>query len=198
MEISLQTPIPPVNMLSGYMSQQETTFTVHCYDNSFKYVAALDATGKPLFHVEGATFGTSWSWQRKVWDSSSHRRLLFDFRHKSFDIQNSWIVESPDGQKLCSFVHKANITSKYSAVHVTVRTEAGEDVLVLMRADGYGALKTIVSVDDVPFATIFKVNNGDVRSQRSRGSDWEVRAASGVDLSLVSVFIATTSPVSRI
>ncbi|RYP78056.1 hypothetical protein DL771_000749 [Monosporascus sp. 5C6A] len=185
MEIPLQTPNPPVNMLTSYISEQEMTFIVHCHDRTFKHVTAADSNGQPLFHVKGTTPGTSWSWRRKVYDSSNDH-LLFDFRHHSLDIKNGWVIESPTGRKLCSLVHKAQITSKHSAIDATVHTESGEQVLVLMRPNDHGALTVTISVGGTAIATIRKAEDNDlvILGKRNR-SVWEVRVASGVDLSLV-------------
>ena len=188
METPLQTPNPPVTMLGNHTSQEPTTFTVHCHDSSFKKVSVLDSAGKPLFRVEGATFGTSWSWRRKVWDSTSDQHI-FDFRHKSLDAKNGWVVESPDGRLLCSLVHKSQLTSQHSTVDATVRTTAGEDVLVMMRHHDHGALTAYIKVGDTIVATIRKT--GDNTTAPSRGdrdrSTWECQVAAGVDLSMVSI-----------
>ncbi|RYP42978.1 hypothetical protein DL770_011899 [Monosporascus sp. CRB-9-2] len=185
MEIPLQTPNPQVNMLASYISEQEMTFIVYCHDSTFKHVTAEDSKGQPLFRVEGTTFGTSWSWRRKVYDSSNDH-LLFDFRHHSLDIKNGWVVESPTGRKLCSLVHEAQITTKHSAIDATVHTESGEQVLILMRPNDQGALTVTIGVDGAVIATIRKAEDNDMpfRGRRNR-SVWEVRVASGVDLSLV-------------
>ncbi|KAI4868912.1 hypothetical protein F4820DRAFT_444557 [Hypoxylon rubiginosum] len=168
METSLQTPNPPVNMLSGYVSQHQTTFTVCCHDSTFKNVTASDSAGNPLFRVEGSAFGTSWSWRRK----------------------NGWVVESPDGGQLCSLQHKAQVTRDHSAVDVTVRTEAGEDVLAVMRPNGHAAITVTVSVGDTIIATVHKVedNSPGMRGDRER-SVWEARVAAGVDLSFIMVMV---------
>ncbi|KAI1439397.1 hypothetical protein F5Y02DRAFT_91690 [Annulohypoxylon stygium] len=193
MDFTLQTPVPPVNMLSGHVSESEMTFTVHCHDDYFRNVTASDSVGKPLFRVEGAKFGTSWSWRRRVWESSSDRHL-FDFRHNSFDIKNGWVVESPDSRKLCSLVHKSQVTRHHSCINATVCTEAGEQVLVAMRHKDHEALVTTITVGDTTIATIHKIN--DISSikynpaiglaKRSESERvWEVRVASGVDLSFI-------------
>ncbi|RYP50187.1 hypothetical protein DL768_004243 [Monosporascus sp. mg162] len=185
MEIPLQSPNPQVNMLTSYISKQEMTFIVYCHDSTFKHVTAADSKGQPLFHVEGTTFGTSWSWLRKVYDSSNDH-LLFDFRHHSLDIKNGWVIESPTGRKLCSLVHKAQITTKHSAIDATVDTESGEQVMVFMRPNDHGSLTVTISVGGMAIATIRKTEDNDLafRGKRNR-SVWEVRVASGVDLSLV-------------
>ncbi|KAI0160016.1 hypothetical protein GGR52DRAFT_174944 [Hypoxylon sp. FL1284] len=189
METSLQTPNPAVNMLSGYVSQQPTTMTVVCHDSIFKNVTATDGAGKPLFRVEGSNFGASWSWRRKVWDSVGDRRL-FDFRHESLDLKNRWVVESPDGRKLCSLEHKKQLTRDHSAVDATVRTDAGEQVLVVMRPNGHAAVTTTVSVGNTVIATIQKVedNSPGMRGDRER-SIWEARVPAGVDLGLIMAMV---------
>ncbi|RYP08987.1 hypothetical protein DL764_001555 [Monosporascus ibericus] len=176
-------------MLTSYISEQEITFVVYCHDSTFKHVTVTDSKGQPMFHVNGTTTGTSWSWRRKVYDSSSDH-VLFDFRHHNIDIKNGWVVESPTGRKLCSLVHKAQITTKHSAIDATVHTESGEQVLVLMRPNDLGALIVTISVGGTAIATIRKVEANDrvIRGKRNR-SVWEVRVASGVDLSLVMVMV---------
>ncbi|KAI3335554.1 hypothetical protein F4824DRAFT_510754 [Ustulina deusta] len=155
MDIKLQSPSPPVNMLGDYLSQQETTLTLHCHDSTFQKVTALDTEQKPVFRVEGSTWGTSWSWRRKVFDAADNRHL-FDFRHESFDFKNRWIVEDATGRKLCSLVHKNQLTSNHLAIDATVRTVAGEDILVCMRPQDGAALTTTVSVSGIIIATIRK------------------------------------------
>ncbi|KAI0907730.1 hypothetical protein F4823DRAFT_601847 [Ustulina deusta] len=133
-------------MLGDYLSQQETTLTLHCHDSTFQKVTALDTEQKPVFRVEGSTWGTSWSWRRKVFDATDNRHF-FDFRHESFDFKNRWIVEDATGRKLCSLVHKNQLTSNHSAIDATVRTVAGEDILVCMRPQDGAALTTICLVE---------------------------------------------------
>ncbi|KAF3059435.1 hypothetical protein GL218_04641 [Daldinia childiae] len=188
METLLQTPNPPVNILNSYVSQQQTTLNVYCHDRIFKKVTVTDSTGQPVFQVEGTSFGTSWSWRRKVLDSSNTH--IFDFRHKSIDIKNGWIIENPNGDKLCSLVHKSQITNSHSAIDATVRTQAGEDVLVIMRPNDHAALTTTISVDSTSIATIRKVEDNDIAPLGTRDrSVWEVRVASGVDLSLIMILM---------
>ncbi|KAI0850326.1 tubby C-terminal-like domain-containing protein [Daldinia vernicosa] len=188
METPLQTPSPPVNILNGYVSPQQVTLNVYCHDRIFKKVTVTDSTSQPVFRVEGTSFGTSWSWRRKVFDSSNTH--LFDFRHKSVDIKNGWIIENPNGDKLCSLVHKSQITRSHSAIDATVRTQVGEEVLVIMRPNDHAALATTISVDGAAIATIRKVEDNDVASLGTRDrSVWEVRVASGVDLSLIMILM---------
>lgn len=106
----------------------------------------------------------------------------------SLDLKNGWVVESPDGGQLCSLQHKAQVTRDHSAVDVTVRTEAGEDVLAVMRPNGHAAITVTVSVGDTIIATVHKVedNSPGMRGDRER-SVWEARVAAGVDLSFVSL-----------
>lgn len=102
MDVSLESPNPLVNILGGlYVTQEETIPTLQCHNRIFKKATALDAQGKPVFRVEGAAWGTSWSWRRKVFDASDNLHL-FDFRHESLDIKNRWIVEDATGRMTCA------------------------------------------------------------------------------------------------
>ncbi|RYO87542.1 hypothetical protein DL764_008854 [Monosporascus ibericus] len=184
MEIPLQTPKPQVNILTDYISEEETTFSVYCHDSTFKHVTAMDSNGQPLFHVMGTTLGTSWSWRRKVYDSSNDQRI-FDFRHNSFDIKFGWVAENPTGRKLCSLKNKSQINTKQFAIDATVYTESGEDVLVLMRSTDHSALTVTISVGDTAIATIRKAEDNTAFQGKRDRSVWAVRVASGVDLSLV-------------
>ncbi|ETS78832.1 hypothetical protein PFICI_08685 [Pestalotiopsis fici W106-1] len=188
MNISLQTPTPAVSMTDRYVSTSETTFTVHCHDSTFRKVTVFDSSEQVLFRVEGSAIGTSWSWRRKVLDSSG--RALFDFRHHKFDNKNGWVVESPDGQKLCSLEHAAFLKKGHAAITAIVRTTAGEDVRVEMMPMDHSALTTTVGVDGCPFAAITKIEDNDVtlRGGKDR-SVWSVQAASGVDLSLLLAMV---------
>ncbi|KAI0010571.1 hypothetical protein F4779DRAFT_304193 [Xylariaceae sp. FL0662B] len=189
MDIPLQAPNPPLTMLPGHTSQHETTLNVRCHDHAFKKVTVSDDAGKALFHVEGTTFGTSWSWRRKVLDSTNDRHL-FDFRHESIDIKNGWVVDGPDSRRLCSLVHKSQITKEHSAIDATVRTEAGEQVLVAMRPIDREALTTTLSVGDTTFGSIQKVEANYIVFQGNRDKTvWKVRVAPGVDLSLIMAMV---------
>lgn len=198
--MQLSTPSPRIIMLGGHESKKEMTFTIHCHDPTFKEVIASsgdsDAEGETLFYVEGSTFGTSWSWRRHVFSGekgSSNDNHIFDFRHNSLDIKNGWVIEAPaiKGEAkpriLCYLVHKKEFTSEHSAINATVRTEVGEDVMVVMRSKDTAAITSTISVDGVCFATIHKEEENDVvfRGTRDR-SVWKARVAAGVDLSLVS------------
>ncbi|KAI1743975.1 hypothetical protein F4680DRAFT_326040 [Xylaria scruposa] len=185
MDIKLQSPSPPVNMLSDHLSQQETTLTLHCHDSTFKKATAVDAEGNPVFRVEGTTWGTSWSWRRKVFDATNNRHL-FDFRHESFDFKNRWVVEDTTGRKLCSLIHKNQLTTNHSAIDATVRTVAGEDILVFMRPQDGAALTTTVSVDGTIIATIRKaIDNTKTFRGDQDNSVWELRVAAATDLTMI-------------
>ncbi|RYP60841.1 hypothetical protein DL770_009919 [Monosporascus sp. CRB-9-2] len=174
MEIPLQTPKPQVNILTDYISEEEMSFIVYCHDSTFKHVTAADSNGQPLFHVMGTTFGTSWSWRRKVYDSSNDQHI-FDFRHHSLDIKNGWVAESPTGRKLCSLENKSQIATKHFAIDATVYAESGEDVLVLMRPTDPSALTVTISVGGTAIATIRKAeDNTTFRGKRDR-SVWAVQ-----------------------
>ncbi|RWA12045.1 hypothetical protein EKO27_g3073 [Xylaria grammica] len=185
MDVKLQSPVPPVNMLGDHVSQQETTLRLHCHDSSFKNATVVDAEGKPVFRVEGATFGTSWSWRRKVFDATTNQHL-FDFRHESLDIKNRWVVEDTTGRKLCSIVHKNQLTTNHSAVDATVRTRVGEDVLVTMRPQDEAALMTTISVDGTAIATIHMDSGKATTFGRDQdNSVWELRVAAATDLTMI-------------
>ncbi|KAI0435720.1 hypothetical protein F4803DRAFT_557712 [Xylaria telfairii] len=188
MVIELQSPSPPVTMLGNHVSKGETTLTLHCHDSTFKKATALDAEGNPIFRVEGTKWGTSWSWRRKVFDAIDNRHL-FDFRHESLDFKNRWVVEDTTGRKLGSLVHKSQLTTNHSAIDATVRTIAGEDVLVIMRPQDGEALTVTVSVgDSTIIATISKV--ADNRRILFRGDQdstvWLLRVAAATDLAMIT------------
>lgn len=187
MDHQVQTPNPPVTMLSGYVTQQDTELTVYCHDAIFKRATAVDGAGKDLFRVEGTSWGKSWSWRRRVWDQAGDRPL-FDLRHESISIKNGWVVETPDDrQRLCSLVHRSFLTREHSAINATVRTETGEQVLVVMRQRDLAATSTTVSVGDDTVATIEKSEDNDTMFLKDRDrSIWKAQVGPGVDLSLVS------------
>ncbi|KAI1377694.1 hypothetical protein F4677DRAFT_45302 [Hypoxylon crocopeplum] len=185
MDTPLFPPNPPLIMLGGHMSQHETELIIRCHDRIFRKVSASDHSGQALFRVEGARFGTSWSWRRKVFDSVTDKHL-FDVRHENFDIKNKWVVETPDALQLCSLVHKAQLTSNHSSINVTVRTEAGEQVLVVMRQVDRSALTVIISIGDTTIATIQKTEDNDITFLGNKDrSVWKARVAAGVDLKLI-------------
>ncbi|KAI1172194.1 hypothetical protein F4777DRAFT_562907 [Nemania sp. FL0916] len=185
MDIKLQSPNPAVNMLGDYVSQKETTLMLHCHDSTFKKATAVDREKHHVFRVEGTTWGTSWSWRRKVFDAAKNQHL-FDFRHESLDLKNRWLVEDTTGRKLCSLVHKNQLTANHSAIDATVRTVAGEDVIVAMRPLDGAALTTTISVGDVVIAIIRKVidNTKTFRGDQDN-SVWELRVAPLTDLAMI-------------
>lgn len=173
-------------MMRGYVTSQETSFTIHCHDKFFRKVTAMGDDGEVLFRIERAAFGKSWSLRRRVTDSAG--RHVYDFRHNSLDITNGWVVEDPDHQKICFLGHTSFLTKGHAAVTAKVRTTAGEDVLVTMLPCDIRALMTKIEVQGSTIATIVKIadnpylfSNGD----RDR-STWRLRVAAGVDLTLVS------------
>ncbi|KAJ4422376.1 hypothetical protein N0V82_002931 [Gnomoniopsis sp. IMI 355080] len=199
----LQSATPTVVMLNGYQSpQEETTLTLYCHDHAMKKATAIGDKEKKLFHVEGATFGTSWSWRRKVFDSTSQAHL-FDFRHASVSLKNSWVVETgQDGYKgsdgnnsiarqICSIVHNSQITAEHSSVNATVRTQAGEDVLIVMRQKDTAATSAYVQVGDATVAIIYKmVDNFQLPLPKDRDrSVWKARIAPGTDLSMIMMMM---------
>jgi len=221
---TLQTPKPPVCMLTGHTTQQETSLTVHCYDKTFKQVtASLDtgaASDEPLFDVQGAVWGTSWSLRRKVHSRSSPGNAgsesthshLFDFRHHSLDLKNGWVVEAAgDGRVLATLVHSNFATKHHSNINATVYTTAGEDILVTMHQLGDDAKVVQLRVGGKPFATIEKAEanktqvtlvGGFVMQQQAGGNKprtvWKVKTAAGVDLSLVMVMVLSRAEMAHV
>ncbi|KAI0390907.1 hypothetical protein F5Y17DRAFT_37068 [Xylariaceae sp. FL0594] len=185
MDVQLESPNPPVNVLEGYVTQQETRLIVTCHDRVFEKVTVTDGDKKPLFRIEGTKWGTSWSWRRKAFDANGNNHL-FDFRHESVSLKNNWVIEDPSGRKLASLVHKSQVTSEHSAINATVRTITGEDVLVQMRQHDRAALMTTISTGDTPIASIQKViDNTKARKSGVVQTVWDVRVAAGVDLSMI-------------
>ncbi|KAI0805518.1 hypothetical protein GGR55DRAFT_280457 [Xylaria sp. FL0064] len=187
MDIILQSPSPPVNMLGSHVSQEETTLTLHCHDSTFKKATVVDAAGNPVFRIGGTTWGTSWSWRRKVFNAIDNRHI-FDFRHESLDFKNRWVVEDTTGRKLCSLVHKSQVTTNHSAIDATVRTVVGEDILVTMRPRDGAALTTTVSVGDgTIIAMISKVVDNTRKLFRGDqdNSVWVLRVAAATDLAMI-------------
>ncbi|KAI0506243.1 hypothetical protein F5B22DRAFT_473586 [Xylaria bambusicola] len=185
MDISLQSPTPPVEILSGYVSEDEKTLALHCHDDTFKAATVFNAEGNPVFRVEGTSFGKSWSWRRKVFDAA-YDRHLFDFRHENFDFKNRWVLEDNTGRKFGSFVHKSQLTTNHSAIDATVRTTAGEDVLVTMRPRDAAALTVAVTVNDTTIAAIGKVaDNRNTLSHKGDSTVWSIRVAAATDLTLI-------------
>ncbi|CAN8097845.1 unnamed protein product [Discula destructiva] len=182
----LQTAKPPVMMLNGYQTIHETTLTLYCHDNTMTKVTAIGDKDKKLFHVDGAKFGASWSWRRKVFDSTTQKHI-FDFRHESISLKNPWVIENHEGQKICSIVHNAQITQEHSSVNATVRTQAGEDVAVAMRQKDHAATTAHIQVGDATIAIIYKIEDNDLHplpKDRDR-SVWKARISPEADLSLI-------------
>lgn len=207
----LTTPKPPVIMLDGHTRTTETSFTVECHDRAFNLVtAALDTPpNEPLFRAE-SKLGTSWSWRRKVFSAgpggdaaAAAQEHLFDFRHHSVDPKNRWLVEAADDKRqLAELVHAKQVTSVgHSDINATVRTTAGEDVVVSMRRSGSASVAfedMSLSVGDTTFAHIQKIAYtppvglvGKVigESVKSPSSVWKATVAEGVDMSLVMVMV---------
>lgn len=200
MDIQLQSPSPAITILDTSITQEEATLMLHCHDRTFKRATITDSSTlppKPIFLIEGATAGTSWSWRRKVFSTDNNddeeKRPLFDFRHENFDLKNRWVIEEAGtGRKIGSIVHRDQLTTAHSAVDATVRTRAGEDVIVRMRPRDGGALVVAVEVGDAVIATIRKVaDNTTVKSSFAREEQdktvWELRVAAAVDLSLIAM-----------
>lgn len=132
-QIPLQPASPPLTMLRGgtYVAEKETLLTVLCHDRLQSKIN-IYMEDKSVFHVEGARWGTSWSWRRKVFDDTTGAHL-FDFRHESVSLRNGWIIQNDEKEKLCSLVHKRFFTKTHSGIVGTLRTQAGEDVTVHMQ-----------------------------------------------------------------
>lgn len=202
----LTKPEPPVIMLEGHTSTGETSFTVECHDRVFNLVTtALDTPlNEPLFRAE-SKLGTSWSWRRKVYDqpAGAPQKHIFDFRHHSIDPKNRWLVEAADdSRQLAELVHRKQVTSVgHSDIDATVRTTAGEEVVVSMRRSGSASAAfedMSLSVGDTTFAHIQKIAYtppvglvGKVvgESIKSPSSVWKATVAEGVDMSLVMAMV---------
>lgn len=184
MDVPLASPSPPVNMLRGHVTADATTLTVHCHDRIFKQVTFVDNDGRALFRCEGQSYGSSWSWRRKVYDGTG--QYLFDLRHNNIDIKNGWVVETPMKQKVCSLDFTSFWTKGPAAITATVRTQAGENVVVKTHPKDRSALTTAIRVDGISFASITKLEDNDaVRMEGRDRSVWRINVAPGVDLSLV-------------
>ncbi|KKY39625.1 hypothetical protein UCDDA912_g00329 [Diaporthe ampelina] len=194
-------------MLEGFTSTTETSFTVECHDRVFNLVTtALDTPPNgPLFRAE-SKLGTSWSWRRKVFSAGGEgaaQKHIFDFRHHSVDPKNRWLVEAAgDKRQLAELVHRKQVTSVgHSDIDATVRTTAGEDVVVSMRRSGSASVAfedMSLSVGGTTFAHIQKIAYtppvglvGKVvgESIKSPSSVWKATVAEGVDMSLVMVMV---------
>lgn len=129
----LRPASPPITMLRGnaYVTEGETVLTILSHDRLQSKVS-IYVDDKSLFHVEGARWGTSWSWRRKVFEDTNGAHV-FDFRHESVSLKNGWIIENDEKEKLCSLVHKKFFTKTHSGIVATLRTQAGEDVTVDMQ-----------------------------------------------------------------
>ncbi|KAH7309824.1 hypothetical protein B0I35DRAFT_440689 [Stachybotrys elegans] len=184
MDTALQTPNPAVTLLSDYESTQESVLLMTCYDLYFKKVEVSDGSGNRLFTVNGKTF-SSWSWRRTVTDHKDEH--LFDLRKIGFG--GRWTVEDPSKQTICDLEHKKRFTEPV-AVDATVHTQAGDQVLVVMRPNDYAATTTTVSVSDTTIAVISKVvDNIQAYKTDKERSVWKAKIAGGVDLSLILIMM---------
>lgn len=132
-QIPLQPPKPSLTMMrnGNYMTEKATVLTVLCHDRLQNRVS-ISMENKSLFHAEGARWGTSWSWRRKVFDDMTGAHM-FDFRHESVSLKNGWIVHNAENEKLCSLVHKRFLTKTHSAIVATIHTQADQDINIDMQ-----------------------------------------------------------------
>ncbi|KAF3014715.1 hypothetical protein E8E14_007345 [Neopestalotiopsis sp. 37M] len=183
-------------MLRGHVTADATTFTVHCHDRIFKQVTVVDNDGRALFRCEGQSYGSSWSWRRKVYDGTG--QYLFDLRHNNIDIKNGWVVETPMKQKVCSLDFTSFWTKGPAAITATVRTQPGENVVVKTHPQDRSALTTAIRVDGISFASITKLEDNDAVHMEGRDrSVWRINVAPGVDLSLHDSLRVLLSPTYR-
>lgn len=131
--IPLQPAKPSFIMMhnSNYVTEKETVLTVLCHDRLQSRVN-IYMEDRSLFHVEGARWGTSWSWRRKVFDDMTGAHM-FDFRHESVSLKNGWIVHNAENGRLCSLVHRKFFTKTHSGIVATMYPSAGQDVKVNMQ-----------------------------------------------------------------
>lgn len=192
MEIALQPPAPPVNMLQGHVTSEETSFMIHCHDKTFKKVTVMGDDGEPLFRVEGAVIGKeTLRMRRKVADPTGCH--LFDFRRHYWS--RGWLVENSDGNRICTLEHTSILKKGPSAVTAKVRTTAGEDVQVEMSPIDKRGLTTKIEVSGSTIATITMVaDNPYIFKEPRDRSVWRLRVAAGVDLTLVSLALTFPKP----
>lgn len=216
--IPLQPASPPLTMLQGdaYVTDKETVLTVLCHDRLQSRVS-IYMEGKSLFHVEGARWGTSWSWRRRVFEDATGAHL-FDFRHESVSLRNGWLIQNGEQEKLCSLVHKKFFTKTHSGIAATLRTQGGEEVMVDMEPSdeckpctdigpenlcnsvriGYTdaaivAVATTVSVGNQTVACIYKIAMETSLSGYDKDrSLYKIHVAAGVDLSFVRISPSNT------
>lgn len=216
-QIPLQPASPPISMLRGdtYMTKRETMLTILCHDR-LQSKMDIYVEDKSLFCVEGAPWGTSWSWRRKVFDASTGADV-FDFRHESLSLKNGWTIEESKKEKLCALVHEKFFTKTHSAIVATLRTQAGEDVTAHMQpsdrctslvsfnpyasAISFGgtdrklvAVASTINVGEHRIACIYKIamETSLIGYDKDR-SLYKVHVAPGVDLRLVSKNITDLS-----
>lgn len=133
-QIPLQPASPCLTMMRTgkfVVTEKETVLTVLCHDRLQSRVS-IAADNKSLFRIEGARWGTSWSWRRKVFDDVTGAHM-FDFRHESISLKNGWIIHNAENEKLCSLVHKKFFTKTHSGIVATIHTQLGQDVTVDMQ-----------------------------------------------------------------
>ena len=103
------------------------------------------------FYVKSKPWGQSWSLRRSLYDGKGDH--LLDFRHRSLDIKNRWLVESPSGQKIANLQHYKELTRLHSNVDMFL--ESSETTVHMRQADATGS-RTFLSSHGATIAQIDK------------------------------------------
>ncbi|KAI1768674.1 hypothetical protein GGR53DRAFT_531096 [Hypoxylon sp. FL1150] len=199
MEDIVQAPDSPLIMVDGYVRRRgESTLSLVCLSSAGRIFTAEDDSGYPLFHASGLPFGMSLSGRCNVHDVVAGRRL-FDFRHHLLGYKSGWVVESLDGDKLCS-VRREKCPAGHLNIVATVPTQG--DVLVTMWPNLHEAntamavcfdRKIVARIDlvDTP-----GMDDPDTRSEQERTA-CHAYVAAGVDLSLIMVLMLCCSEIGH-
>jgi hypothetical protein len=187
MDAQLTAPTTPITLIDGYTTDQEIIFWVRCHDRHLQNITIVDNDGENLFYVEGRGAYKSWTSRRPVKDPSGNP--VFDLRRYATDVKIRWFVDDADGTKIAELSHKNFFTRAHTAIDAHVFKE---DVRVEMRPRDFSAATTYVNVNGSTIAEInLHMNNTPKRFIGDQdASVFRVRAAEGVDLSLVYLTVS--------
>ena len=182
MDAHLSAPTTPTTLIEGHQTTEETTFWVRCHDRHLQNITIVSNAGDKLFYVEGRGAYKSWTFRRPVKDALGNP--VFDLRRYGTDIKFRWFVDDAHGTKIAELSHKNFFTRAHTAIDAHVFKD---NVRVEMRPRDFSAATTYVNVEGSIIAEInLHMNNTPKRFIGDQdASVFKVRAAEGVDLSLV-------------
>lgn len=173
MDTSVQSPSKLIALNDDYIADTTRTLRLRCPDRHLRDAVVCDETGTNLFDLTAKGLGTSWTLRRSLTNSETKQHIL-DLRHTKMGL-NTWVLEDVSGNEVCKIKDVTSSSvfsgSTFTAVHVQVLANGGEEVTIEIRSFDQAGTRTSFQSDGVVFAELTLMDNNDMAMLHRRGLD---------------------------